>query len=131
MRASASGRILLLGLALGAALPAVAQAPASPPAVPPDLVAPAPTMGGQLPPWFKYLHFLAGISVGLSASELVRETSSPWLRPLVAVGAATVAGVGKEVLDSTGFGDARASDAVVTGIGGITAAAILFYAQSV
>jgi hypothetical protein len=85
----------------------------------------------DLPPWFKYLHFLAGLSLGLSASELVRETASPWLRPLVAVGTAAVAGVGKEVLDSTGFGDPRFSDIVVTTVGGLAAAGILLYTQSV
>ena len=118
--------IFLLALALGAALPAAAQA-----TLPPDLVTPPAAGAGELPAWFKYLHFLAGLSVGLSASELVSDSSSPWLRPLVAVGAAAVAGVGKEVLDSTGFGDPRFSDIVVTSIGGLTAAGIAWYAQSI
>jgi hypothetical protein len=138
----AAGRpILLLVFALVAAFPAAAQVPDTAAQVPdaavqvPSLLggalAPPVSPPGELPAWFKYLHFLAGISVGLSASELVRESSSPWLRPLVAVGAAAAAGIGKEILDATGFGDPRVSDAVVTAIGGIAAAGILFYAQSV
>jgi hypothetical protein len=121
---------LLLGIVLCVAHPVAAQAPDGGALGLP--VAPPPTAtAAELPAWFKYLHFLAGISVGLSASELVRESSSPWLRPLVAVGMAAVAGAGKEILDSTGFGDPRFSDFVVTSIGGLAAAGILFYAQSV
>jgi hypothetical protein len=122
--------MLLLGLALcvvcpGAVASAAAQAPND------GALAVPIASPGELPPWFKYLHFLAGLSLGLSASELVREAGSPWLRPLVAVGTAAVAGVGKEVLDSTGFGDPRFSDIVVTTIGGLAAAGILLYTQSV
>jgi hypothetical protein len=123
-------RALLLGIVLCVAHPVAAQAPDG--SALGLLVGPLSTAtGAELPAWFKYLHFLAGISVGLSASELVREPSSPWLRPLVAVGMAAVAGAGKEILDSTGFGDPRFSDFVVTSIGGLAAAGILLYAQSV
>jgi hypothetical protein len=88
-------------------------------------------------PGFKYLHFLAGLSLGLSAAQLVESLGagapprgSPWIPPLAAVAAAAVAGVGKEALDSTGFGDPRFSDIVVTTIGGLAASAMIVYADS-
>jgi len=111
-----------------AALPVQAEGPA-PPAIPPITADAAPA--------FKYLHFLAGLSLGLFAVELVGNAGvgtspaeSPWLRPMVAVGAAAIAGTAKEVLDASGFGDPRFSDMVVTTVGGLAAAGIAAYAQS-
>ncbi len=86
-------------------------------------------------PGFKYLHFLAGLSLGLGAAELAESLSSgpgmsPWVVPLSAIATAAIAGAGKEILDSTGFGDPRFSDFLVTTVGGVAAAAMFAYAGS-
>jgi hypothetical protein len=84
----------------------------------------------------KYLHVLAGMSIGLAAASLTGELSPgqsfqavPWALPLVALGAATVAGIGKELLDLTGFGDPRVEDVLITMSGGLVAAASALYSR--
>jgi len=87
------------------------------------------------PPSFKYLHFLAGLALGLSAAELVQaalpgQPQGTLLLPASAFTASAVGGVGKELLDLTGFGDPAVSDALVTMSGGLAAAAVVAWAQS-
>jgi hypothetical protein len=89
------------------------------------------------PAAFKYLHFLAGLALGLSAAELVHALplspglrQSPLLSPAAALGASVVGGIGKELLDLTGFGDPAVTDALVTMLGGLAAAAVVGYEQS-
>jgi hypothetical protein len=90
------------------------------------------------PPGFKYLHFLAGLALGLSAAELVHALPLPvalqeneLVLPLAAFSASVVGGIAKELLDSTGFGDPAVTDALVTMTGGLAAAAVVGYAQSI
>lgn len=89
------------------------------------------------PSGFKYLHFLAGLALGLSAAGLVGASpvaagpgQDALFLPVVALSASAVGGIAKEVLDSTGFGDPSVSDIVVTMSGGLAAAVIVGYAQS-
>jgi hypothetical protein len=89
------------------------------------------------PPAFKYLHFLAGLALGLSAAELVHglplgpaAQQSALLFPAAALTASAVGGIGKELLDLTGFGDPAVADVIVTMSGGLAAAAVVSYAQS-
>ncbi len=89
------------------------------------------------PPAFKYLHFLAGLALGLSAAELVHALpltpelqQSALLFPAAALTASAVGGIGKELLDLTGFGDPAVADAIVTVSGGLAAAAVVAYTHS-
>jgi hypothetical protein len=89
------------------------------------------------PPTFKYLHFLAGLALGLSAAALVHWLplapdlqQSAVLFPAAALAASAVGGTGKELLDLTGFGDPAVADVIVTMTGGLAAAAVVSYAQS-
>ena len=73
----------------------------------------------------KYLHVLAGMAVGLTAAALTQDFNDPsaftgqaLVLPAVALGAAAVAGIAKELLDSTGFGDPRFTDILITMSGG-------------
>ena len=84
------------------------------------------------------LHFLAGAAVGLSAAAILLNTQPaseiahyPLYLPAAALYASAVAGIGKEALDSTGFGSAEFSDILTTLLGGSTAAAAVAYAQRV
>jgi hypothetical protein len=85
----------------------------------------------------KYLHFLAGMAIGLAAAGVVQIANDPqvpapfpFVLPTIALSAATVAGMGKELLDSTGFGDPRFTDILITMTGGLAAAAAIAYEES-
>ena len=85
----------------------------------------------------KYLHVLGGMAVGLFAAGVVDMTvdpavlaRSPWLLPAAGIAGAVVAGIGKEVLDATGFGDPNLSDIFITSAGGLAAALAVGYAQA-
>ncbi len=87
-------------------------------------------------PFGKSLHFMAGMAGGFLAAAAIAATHDPQLvgsyplyLPSVALSAATAAGIGKEVLDSTGFGGAEFSDILITMAGGLTAAAAVAYAE--
>ncbi len=73
----------------------------------------------------KELHFNAGYIVGSISSELCspiykkQTNKSRQLRFWCSFGAATVAGLAKELYDSTGRGNVEAADAVVTSFGGL------------
>jgi hypothetical protein len=86
----------------------------------------------------KYLHVLAGMAIGLTAATLTQDMSDPsafagqpMALPTVALGAAAIAGIAKELLDSTGFGDPRYTDVLITMGGGLIAAGSMLYTQSV
>lgn len=49
----------------------------------------------------------------------------PFLLPALGASAAVVAGIGKETLDSTGFGDPQWRDLIHTVIGGLLAAGVM------
>jgi len=148
--------VTLFGSATGAAAAApfcASEAAATPAAIPAAAI-PAAELGGTLPgsgapvaptaappliqplPPGKALHFLAGMAGGLLAAAAVESLQNPQLigsyplyLPAVALSTATVAGIGKEVLDSTGFGGAEFSDILITMAGGLTAAATVAYAE--
>lgn len=86
----------------------------------------------------KFLHVLGGMASGLAAAGIVEVAVDPsmpgrypWLLPMAALAGSVVAGVSKEILDSTGFGDPEFTDILITSTGGIAAALIVGYAQSV
>ena len=86
----------------------------------------------------KSLHFLGGLALGLAAAGITDAVCSPaYLQkypvvlPLVALSAATVGGIAKEILDSTGFGDPRFTDIIITMTGGLAAVCAALYAQAV
>jgi hypothetical protein len=68
----------------------------------------------------------AGIFQSVTDPQFAGE--NPLYLPAVALSAALVAGVSKEILDSTGFGDPRFTDVLITMAGGIAAAAAVGYA---
>lgn len=77
------------------------------------------------------LHLLGGAMTGLlaaSAASAVYGRSTvegyPLLVPSIAFSAALTAGIGKETLDSTGFGDPQWTDIMHTLIGGLIAAGV-------
>ncbi len=85
----------------------------------------------------KSLHFLGGMMLGLAAAGIVDLASDPqlgathpWSLPLTAIAAAAAGGVAKELLDSTGFGDPRFTDILITTAGGLAAALAAGYAES-
>lgn len=85
----------------------------------------------------KFLHFLAGMSLGMlgaGLAEYALEPTYPSQHPLelpsLAIAVALPAGIAKEVLDSTGFGDPRITDVLITTAGGLAAALIVGYAES-
>jgi hypothetical protein len=84
----------------------------------------------------KYLHFLAGMAAGLEAAGIFEYAygpqgtgQHPLLFPAVALSASAVAGIAKEILDSTGFGDPRLTDILITMTGGLVAAGAVGYAE--
>ncbi len=117
-------------LAAGLASTAIEASPA--PTLPLNLApADGPASAGKL------YHFFAGFSVGLFAAAGVDGAYSaqtvaqyPYLLPLVALTASEAAGMSKEILDSTGFGDPRFGDVLITMSGGLAAAAAAFGMES-
>jgi hypothetical protein len=86
----------------------------------------------------KFLHVLGGMASGLAVAGIVEaaidpslQTRYPWLLPAAALAGSALAGVSKEILDSTGFGDPQFRDVLITSAGGIAAALIVGYAQNV
>lgn len=74
---------------------------------------------------------------GFLAASIAAEASSgsllhayPLFLPAVGLSAAVAAGIGKETLDSTGFGDPQWSDIVHTIYGGILAAGFIAAVES-
>ena len=65
----------------------------------------------------KVLHFVAGAVIG--SGIFYATDSAAW-----GIGAAAAAGIAKEVLDSFGYGDADAFDALATLAGGIVSVAL-------
>ena len=65
----------------------------------------------------KIYHFAAGAMIGSGVFYVTR--SAAW-----GIGAAAAAGITKEVLDSFGYGDADAFDALATVAGGIVSVAL-------
>jgi len=89
-------------------------------------------------PGFKYLHFMAGLALGLSAAGLAMALPAGNVAmpdslslPLMALAASAVGGTAKEMLDATGFGDPLVTDAIVTMVGGLAAALVVGYAQDI
>jgi len=137
------GALLVVTVHAAAAQPASLDALGAQPAAV-DLTTVKPVVGSlvkapplllPLPPG-KSLHFIAGMAGGFLAAAAVEATHDPQLigsyplyLPSVAFSTATVAGIGKEVLDSTGFGGAEFSDILITMAGGLTAAAAVAYAE--
>ena len=85
----------------------------------------------------KYLHVLGGMVTGLVAAGVVNAVADPavlsqypWVLPATAMAGSAIAGIAKEVLDSTGFGDPQLSDILITSTGGVVAALVLISAQS-
>jgi hypothetical protein len=119
---------VLLALAL-AVLPAGAQA------VSPLAFAAAPVSAFQANG--KYLHFLAGMAIGLATAGAWESFQSPdavarrpLVLPAVALAGSALAGAAKEALDATGFGDPRFLDVLITLSGGLVAAGTVGYAES-
>jgi hypothetical protein len=90
------------------------------------------------PPAGKYLHFLAGMAAGFESAGIFEcalgagETARSWpLSPVIALSGSALAGIAKEILDSTGFGDPRLSDALITTAGGLVAAGAMLFAHLV
>jgi len=86
----------------------------------------------------KFLHVLGGMATGLAAAGIVEaivdpsvQQRYPWLVPFAALAGAAMAGVSKEILDSTGFGDPQFTDILITSTGGVAAALVIGYAQCV
>ncbi len=84
----------------------------------------------------KSLHFLGGLTLGLAAAGIADLSSDPQLGrtyplllPLVALSASAVGGTAKEILDSTGFGDPRFTDILITMSGGLAAGLAVGYAE--
>lgn len=89
-----------------------------------------------LTPW-KVYHLLGGFASGLLATSVIDAGASPAVvagyplyLPAVALSTATAAGIGKEVLDSTGFGGAEFSDILITMAGGLLAAGVSAYVET-
>jgi hypothetical protein len=85
----------------------------------------------------KFLHVLGGMAAGLAAAGIVdifidpsSTAQAPWLLPAAALAGAALAGISKEVLDSTGFGDPQFTDILITSSGGMAVALMLGYAQT-
>ena len=77
----------------------------------------------------KVLHILGGWACGFAAAALTERVSAPGVRtqfplflPAVALAGGQIAGMSKELLDATGFGDPRFTDVLITDIGGLAAA---------
>ncbi len=86
----------------------------------------------------KYLHFLAGMAAGFEAAGIFEcaygpgvMTQSIVLSPLAALSGSALAGVAKEILDSTGFGDPRLTDVLITMAGGLAAAMAVLLAHAI
>jgi hypothetical protein len=86
----------------------------------------------------KFLHFMAGMAIGVAAGGAAEATERPGFAaqyplrsPALALSASAVAGLAKELLDSTGFGDPRVEDVLITVAGGLVAALVVGYAESV
>ena len=91
---------------------------------------------GQPPAAGKYLHFLAGMAAGFESAGIFEcalgptETARSWpLSPVIALSGSALAGIAKEILDSTGFGDPRLTDALITTAGGLVAAGAMLFAH--
>ena len=85
----------------------------------------------------KYLHVLGGMAVGLAVAGILDvgmdpsvTAGYPWLLPASALAGAALAGISKEVLDSTGFGDPQLTDILITSAGGVVAALFVGSAQA-
>ncbi|HET6487524.1 MAG TPA: hypothetical protein VFH83_13945 [Spirochaetia bacterium] len=85
----------------------------------------------------KYLHFLAGMSLGMLGAGLAEyalqptyPSQYPLVLPSVAISVALPAGIAKELLDATGFGDARLTDVLITTAGGLLASMMVGYAEA-
>lgn len=86
----------------------------------------------------KYLHFLAGMAAGFEAAGIFEcvygpgvMTQSILFSPIAALSGSALAGVAKEVLDSTGFGDPRLTDVLITMAGGLAAAMAVLFAHAI
>ncbi len=84
----------------------------------------------------KFLHFLAGMSLGLLGAGLAESAlqpgapqQQPLALPAIAVSVSVPFGIAKEVLDSTGFGDPRFADILITTSGGLAAAVVVGYTE--
>jgi hypothetical protein len=84
----------------------------------------------------KSLHFLGGMMLGLAAAGIADlavdpqlAAAHPCMLPLVALSASALGGVAKELLDSTGFGDPRFTDILITTGGGVAAAFAVGWAE--
>ena len=91
---------------------------------------------GEPPAAGKYLHFLAGMAAGLESAGIFECALGPegtarlWpLSPVIALSGSALAGAAKEILDSTGFGDPRLEDALITTAGGLCAACAVLLAH--
>jgi hypothetical protein len=85
----------------------------------------------------KFLHILGGMTLGLAAAGVVDAAMdpavlalNPWMLPASALAASALGGISKEILDSTGFGDPQFTDILITSAGGVAAALMLVYAQT-
>jgi len=85
----------------------------------------------------KFLHFLAGMSLGMMGAGLAEyalqpayPSQNPLALPAIAVSVALPAGVAKELLDATGFGDPRLTDILITTAGGLLASLMVGYAEA-
>jgi hypothetical protein len=95
----------------------------------------AAALSDPFPPG-KSLHFLAGLALGLAAAGIVDFAADPRFGvtfpislPLIALSASAAGGAAKEILDSTGFGDPRFTDILITMSGGLAAALAAGYAE--
>jgi hypothetical protein len=120
--------VALLILALF--LPATVSAQAVP-----SLAALGIPTGDPFPPG-KSLHFLGGMMLGLAAAGIADlavdpqlAAAHPFLLPLIALSASAAGGTAKELLDSTGFGDPRFTDILITMSGGVAAAFAVGWAE--
>ncbi len=80
----------------------------------------------------KSLHVLGGMTAGFAVAGVLQSTVDPELLrqyplflPAMALSAAVAAGIAKELLDATGFGDPRIADILITSAGGAAAAAMI------
>ena len=85
----------------------------------------------------KFLHFLAGMSLGMLGAGLAEyalqptyPSQNPFVLPSIAVSVALPAGIAKELLDATGFGDPRLTDVLITTAGGLVASLMVGYAEA-
>lgn len=120
---------MLLLLLVAAAVPAVASPATGAKAAIPLPLLPRLTSDGVL-------HSLGGTMSGLIAASVAAlaypEATArgyPLLLPAFGFSAALTAGIAKEVLDSTGFGDPQWHDIMHTMLGGALAAAFIAVAQ--